>query len=440
MNKRIYYSCVYACLLLGLVWRRACLTYVTAAWLVQLCSAFLVWLHMQRPAYAAIDARYKRKYYHDCGVTILKPLHGAIPRLEETLETYFQLKWPRFELIFCVADANDDAVDVVRRLANKYPRVVQKVSVGNADYINPKLANLQSGYEAAKYDMVWMTDANVIASDGALQDMVDKCVGGSPLVHQVPWGISGPNITADFGTLFHGSVLERWFFATSHARPYVFLNHLVCTCLTGMSVLLDKSHLDDLGGLSVFASHINEDAKIGFAFDQRGWHTSLSKHPALQNLDVFDFDSYVQRRIRWMRLRHNCADTFVFIPLELLIDSHLFTLLAWTSLHLLHGFGRTWLVAHVAAWLLVDALVFCMMDRAISLPSAWQDRGSTAYFFDWGHVSDKPRGVLFFCLNLAQHYVMWVVRELVGVYVRVFALVNADTVEWRGTVLSTKTE
>lgn len=139
---------------------------------------------MRRPSYAATDARYKRKYYHDCGVTILKPLHGAIPRLEETLETYLQLKWPRFELIFCVADANDDAVDVVRRLANKYPRVVQKVSVGNADYINPKLANLQSGYEAAKYDMIWMTDANVIASDGALQDMVDKCVGGSPLVHQ----------------------------------------------------------------------------------------------------------------------------------------------------------------------------------------------------------------------------------------------------------------
>lgn len=35
---------------------------------------------------------------------------------------------------------------------------------------------------------------------------------------------------------------------------------------------------------------------------------------------------------------------------------------------------------------------------------------------------------------------MWVVRELVGVYVRVFALVNADTVEWRGTILCTKTE
>ncbi len=56
-------------------------------------------------------------------VTILKPLHGAEPRLEENLESFFRQQYANFEIIFGCRSADDPAVEVVRRLRTRYPQV-----------------------------------------------------------------------------------------------------------------------------------------------------------------------------------------------------------------------------------------------------------------------------------------------------------------------------
>ena len=39
-------------------------------------------------------------------VTILKPVHGMEPKLEETLESFFRQNYPNFEIIFGARDAD----------------------------------------------------------------------------------------------------------------------------------------------------------------------------------------------------------------------------------------------------------------------------------------------------------------------------------------------
>ena len=54
-------------------------------------------------------------------VTIYKPLKGIDEGLEENLRSFFQLDYPVFQLLFGVAETDDPAIDVVRRLFAEFP-------------------------------------------------------------------------------------------------------------------------------------------------------------------------------------------------------------------------------------------------------------------------------------------------------------------------------
>lgn len=57
------------------------------------------------------------------GVSILKPLKGIDDNLIENLSTFFDIDYPNYEIIFCVQDANDPAIEVVRKLLIRFPSI-----------------------------------------------------------------------------------------------------------------------------------------------------------------------------------------------------------------------------------------------------------------------------------------------------------------------------
>src|SRR5262249_39602519 len=60
-------------------------------------------------------------------VTILKPVHGAEPRLRENLETFFRQDYPKFEIVFGARDPSNEAVAVVENLRRKYPQIDARI-------------------------------------------------------------------------------------------------------------------------------------------------------------------------------------------------------------------------------------------------------------------------------------------------------------------------
>lgn len=68
------------------------------------------------------------------GVTILKPLKGVDDNLMENLTTFFNIDYPYYELIFCIQDENDPAIDVVKRLMAKYPIIDTKLFYGKKSH------------------------------------------------------------------------------------------------------------------------------------------------------------------------------------------------------------------------------------------------------------------------------------------------------------------
>ena len=60
-------------------------------------------------------------------VSLLKPLHGMEPHLEENLESFFGQDYPAFELIFGARNGSDPALKVVAALRRKHPTVRTRV-------------------------------------------------------------------------------------------------------------------------------------------------------------------------------------------------------------------------------------------------------------------------------------------------------------------------
>ena len=68
----------------------------------------------------------------------------------------------QYELLFCIHDDKDASLMVVKRLIEKYPCVDAKIFLGGSKVgINPKINNMQPGYEAAKHELILISDSGI---------------------------------------------------------------------------------------------------------------------------------------------------------------------------------------------------------------------------------------------------------------------------------------
>src|SRR5258708_15460704 len=94
-------------------------------------------------------AKHRRKVLENArefrpAVSILKPVHGLEPNLEENLESFFQQDYSDFELIFCARHADDPALVLAEIIAERHPDVpVRILTSGEPPWTNAKLYSLE---------------------------------------------------------------------------------------------------------------------------------------------------------------------------------------------------------------------------------------------------------------------------------------------------------
>lgn len=325
------------------------------------------------------------------GVSIMKPLMGTDPNLAPNLETFFTMNYPEYELLFCVEDPGDPAVDVVQNLLNKYPYIDARLFLGGSNVgVNPKINNMYPGYQAAKYGFIMISDSGIRMKDDTLLDMVNHMSDKVALVHQMPFTCDRDGFAATF---------EKIFFGTVQSRIYLSADFLGINCHTGMSCLLRKSVLDELGGISAFGCYLAEDFFIAKALTDRGWKMRISSQPALQNSGFCDIGSFQGRLTRWAKLR------VAMVPTTILLEP--------LAECMIVGAFASWSVSFLFGW---DSLVFYLIHILM-----W-------FLSDWILLSIVQNGSLPF--NKFEFVVGWLFREISGPYLFLHALWN-PAIRWR---------
>ena len=229
-------------------------------------------------------------------VTILKPLCGADPALEENLESFFLQKYPAYEIVFGVERADDPARAVAERLIARHPEVRARVVVHcTREGHNPKVRNLRGMIGHAAHDLVVVSDSNVRAPNDYLESMVRGLEGRDVgLVTSLFVGAGGGSFGAD---------LERvqlsGFCAAGAALPTL----LGYAAVIGKSMLFSKSELDRLGGLERVADVLAEDFVIGKMFEKAGKRTAIASVVIENVVGPLDVRTFAARQLRWSMLR-----------------------------------------------------------------------------------------------------------------------------------------
>src|SRR5688572_18199427 len=88
-------------------------------------------------------------------VTIIRPVRGLDASEKQALRSTFALAYPGYEVLFCCASPDDDAVPFLRGLIAEHPSVPAQLLIGD-DRIsnNPKLNNVAKGWDAAAHPWV----------------------------------------------------------------------------------------------------------------------------------------------------------------------------------------------------------------------------------------------------------------------------------------------
>jgi ceramide glucosyltransferase len=108
-------------------------------------------------------------------VSVLKPLHGAEPDLEENLRGFFALDYPEYELLFCARHDADAGLQMAKRIAAEYPDVrACFLTCGEPQYPNAKMWSLAMLSEAARHEILVMSDADARVTPDYLRCMVQE--------------------------------------------------------------------------------------------------------------------------------------------------------------------------------------------------------------------------------------------------------------------------
>lgn len=231
-------------------------------------------------------------------VTLLKPIKGLEEELEENLRSFFRLSYPApIQIVFAATDADDVGLQVARRVSREFPEVATRFVIADPDFgLNPKVANLQGAIQAAMYDWVLQTDGNVrVEPDFLTRLMSETIVNDADLTTSIVVGEGEQSFAAVLDNLQ----------LTAFTGPAVCIAQQVAgiTCVIGKSMLLRRSDLRELGGLSVVKDVLAEDFVLGETYQRAGKRVLLSNVRA-RNINVHSsVERFLSRHTRWLKMR-----------------------------------------------------------------------------------------------------------------------------------------
>src|SRR5208282_5628482 len=287
------------------------------------------------------------------GVTIVQPLCGVEAFSRDTLRSIFALDYPIYEIIFCLASADDPIAPLVRGAIDANPRRPAQLLIGD-DRVsaNPKLNNVVKGWKAARRDWVIIADSNVLMPADYIQRLLARWRPNTGIVCAPPIGSRPESFGAEIECAFLNTYEARWQYA-AEAAGFGFAQ--------GKTMLWRRDILEAGGGIEALGAEIAEDAASTKLIHAQGLDAHLVNQPFQQPLGARRLKDVWSRQVRWARLRR-ATFPLHFAP-EILTTSLVtigaaafaapeFGLGAWSSVALaaLLWYAFEALLAFVAGW------------------------------------------------------------------------------------------
>lgn len=243
------------------------------------------------------------------GITVLKPLHGTEDGLYDNLCSFAtQACDGPLQLLFGVADSNDAAVPVVRRLQRQFPALdIELVLTGRAQAGNAKVANLVGMSKQIRHELIVMSDSDIRVEPDYLRR--NAALLAQPDVGLVTWLYRGQSGGQSGGKVRRGDDSGGlWARLSTMAIDYHFVPSVLMGLRLGMArpcvgaTMAFSSHtLASIGGFEAFVNHLADDHAIGEAVRHTGLQVEVAPELVIHRCLEVDARDLLQHELRWAR-------------------------------------------------------------------------------------------------------------------------------------------
>ncbi|MFT9256987.1 MAG: bacteriohopanetetrol glucosamine biosynthesis glycosyltransferase HpnI [Acetobacter sp.] len=291
-------------------------------------------------------------------VTVLKPLYGAEPLLEEALESFCTQDYPQMQILFGVREADDAAVAIVRRLQHRHPRLDMQLVVDPTLHgINRKISNLMNVMPHVKHDILVISDSDIHVGPDYLRHivtalntpgtgLVTTLYAGLPALPTLVQALAACQINHNF---LPGVILSR------------YLGRQDCL---GATMALRRTALDAVGGLEALVDHVADDALLGRLIRQQGLNITIAECMTWTTIAESGFVDLMHHELRWGRTV--CA----LAPAGYAASSIQLPLF-WATLAVLFQVHAAWTLPFFWAVWGVRAVTALIIDRAVGSRPLW---------------------------------------------------------------------
>ncbi len=228
-------------------------------------------------------------------ISVLKPLHGDEPMLEQALASVCTQDYPRFQIVFGVQDPADPAIALVRRLQQRFPTLALDLVIDSTPHgANRKVSNLINMLPAARHDLLVVSDSDIHAEPGYLRRVAEALLRpGVGLVTTLYGGCPAS------GTLARRLAAAQ---VNHNFLPGVLMSRRLGRqdCL-GATMALRRDTLQAIGGLERLSPHIADDSVLGQAVRAIGQSIAIAETVTRTTISDLGLRDVVAHELRWGR-------------------------------------------------------------------------------------------------------------------------------------------
>ncbi len=321
-------------------------------------------------------------------VSILKPLKGTDPQMDESFRSHCLQDYPEYEIIFGVSDPADPALQLVERLKLEFPLCAIRAMVCAENLgSNTKMSNLAQMLRQAKYENVLVNDSDIrVQPDYLRRVMAPLADQRTGLVTCLYRGTASPTL---------GSRLEALGISTDFAAGVLAAQQLEGGIRFGLGSTLAfrRRDLEAIGGFEALVDYLGDDYEIGKRITERGFKVRLSDVVVETFLPVYTLREFFDHQLRWGRTVRD-SRRWGYLGLVLTFG------LPWAVLAVILNHGALW------AWALLAATAGLRV--AVALVVGWsvlRDRQVLSLLL-WLPLRDLV-ALLVWLASLVGHNVVW---------------------------------
>jgi ceramide glucosyltransferase len=298
-------------------------------------------------------------------ITILKPLYGTEPLLEEALASCFNQNYPDFQIVFGLHHSDDPALAVVERLKLKFPKTEVAIVIDPTLHgPNRKVSNLINMLPSARHELLVISDSDLRVQPDYLERLVVALeVPDTGLVTAAYVGL--PPDELGLKALLGATQISHNFL------PGVLLSRALGRqdCL-GSTAMFDRDTLERSGGLHGLVHLLAEDNVLGQRVLELGLSVGLADTVVAATVPEPTVMALWNHELRWARTIRASA------PIGLAASTLQYPMF-WAAVAWAVSGGEAWSLGLFAGSWLVRAVAVAGIDRALWRKTGMRTRLST---------------------------------------------------------------